>query len=700
VLGEVRALQSGAVTLVGPSGVGKTEVALHLLATSEGEDHVFVDLTHAIDVDDVLATIAATLDVRARLRTVVPLREAISARRGLLVLDRCERAGDAVAEALNALALEVPVLCTSTRSLGYRGERAVNVDPLEDEAQALFLARSPMLRDPTTRERGLIDELIVLASGLPLAIELIASWEDAPLQLVRELDPRVERDRPLQSVAAWSIDRLDSVTRFALAQAAVIEGPFDSETFAAVVELPRDVAALDVLSTLASVALVSRAPREGARFVIAPVIRHLAIETLGDAERLRALRRHATFFASVKNDVVERSRERADWIAAHELSLVDDELPSALSIELAEALMPALLRHGPLERALGTAEATLARAPSAMLQVLSARARSALGLPIDVALTPSSPALALAIGELCLEQADHHAAASMLRDAARDPALAHDANRLLAQALVDEPAEALRAIERANTGGPTLAHRAAIRLDLGDTAGARADAMEALTVLAHGNDVRASALAMLTLADAQEADAIAADDTIASARVLARRAGDLELLGRANALDASRALRRGELATARALLENVEGPLGEAMRGCLDALRACRSYEPPATPSIARLVRRARPSYSIARDGSRAVLPTGPLVLDKRPVLRKLLQAFVSKRVESPGAPLAVADLFAAGWPGERVPGNVQGDRVHASLQALRDLGLRGYIVTLSGGWALDPDRAFDVLAT
>jgi hypothetical protein len=209
-----------------------------------------------------------------------------------------------------------------------------------------------------------------------------------------------------------------------------------------------------------------------------------------------------------------------------------------------------------------------------------------------------------------------------------------------------------------------------------------------------------SALAMLTLADAQEADAIAADDTIASARVLARRAGDLELLGRANALDASRALRRGELATARALLENVEGPLGEAMRGCLDALRACRSYEPPATPSIARLVRRARPSYSIARDGSRAVLPTGPLVLDKRPVLRKLLQAFVSKRVESPGAPLAVADLFAAGWPGERVPGNVQGDRVHASLQALRDLGLRGYIVTLSGGWALDPDRAFDVLAT
>lgn len=692
-LAEIRSAEQP-LTLVGPSGVGKTELALHLLATAEGDDHVFVDLTHATDVDEVLSAIAATLDVRARNGTV-GLREAVSARSGLVVLDRCERAGAAVAEVLNAL--EIKAICTSTAALGSRGERTIAIEPLDCDGLPLFLARSPMLRDPTTRERAVIDELLTLSAGLPLAIEMIASWDEDPLRLVRELEPRTERDRPLQSIAAWSIDRLDPITRFALAQAAVIEGAFASETFEAIVELPRDVAPLDLLSTLASVSLISRAPRADARFVIAPLVRHIALELLSDADRLRALRRHAKYFSTVTNDVVERSRERADLIAAHELALVDDELSP---VPLAEALMPALLRHGPFERALGTAEATLALAPSPLLEIFAARARSAMSLPVHVTLTltPATPELALAIGELCLEQHEHRAAAAMLRDAARDPALTHEAQRLLAEALVDDPAEALRAIEKAGHSGALLARRAAILLDLGDAARARADAMEALAYLADGRDQRASALAMITLADAQEEDAIAADDTLASARLLARRAGDVSLLARVDALEASSALRRGDLAAARALVDRIPGELGAVLRAHIEVMRACRRSDPPAAPSVARLFRRARTACSFARDGSRATLPSGPIVLDKRPVLRKLLGAFVQRRVDAPGVPLTVADLFAAGWPGERVPPSVQGDRVHASLQALRDLGFRGLIVTLAGGWALDPDRAFDVV--
>lgn len=707
-LAEIRRItqENQPLTLVGPAGVGKTELCLHVLATAEGDDHVFVDLTHAHDLDDVLATIAATLDVRAQRDMIAALRAALSARSGLLVLDRCEQAGDAVARVLTSMALEGAVLCTSTRALGYRNERTVMVDPLEREGVALFLARSPMLQDPTHRERALIDELIALSAGLPLAIEWIASIassDDAPLQLVRELDPRMDHERPLHSVAAWSIDRLDSVTRLGLAQAAVLEGPFESETFEAIVELPADVAPLDVLSTLASVALVGRAPRADARFVIAPLIRGLALELLSDSERLRAMRRHARFMAaSAPGDLVARSRERSDLLVAHELALVDDALEAHVAVTLAERITEALLRHGPLERALAIAEATVTRKPSPMLDVLAARARVALGMPSGLVkdLRATTPALALAMGELFMEQGDAGRAASLLADAARDPELAANAHGLLAEANAGNPAEALRCIDRAGSSGPILAERAAILLDLGNAAAARAEAMEALSLLADGRDLRASALAMITLADAQQEDSIVADGTLASARLLARRAGDLTLIARTDALEVAQSLARGELAPARALLPRIEGPLGVMLRTHVDALSACRPSEPPAIPSAARLVRRARSSCVIARDGSRAVLPSGPVLLEKRPILQRLLRAFVEGRVTSPGTPLTVADLFTAGWPGERVPPGVQGDRVHSSLQALRDLGLRAYIVTLTGGWALDPDCAFEVTAS
>jgi tetratricopeptide (TPR) repeat protein len=336
-----------------------------------------------------------------------------------------------------------------------------------------------------------------------------------------------------------------------------------------------------------------------------------------------------------------------------------------------------------------------------MLEVLAARARVALGMPSGLtAPTSPSPALSLAMGELCLQQRDTGRAVSFLSDAARDPALSADAHRLLAEANEHNPAEALRCLERAGASGAIVAERAAILLDLGDAAGARAAAMEALAMLADGADLRASALAMITLADAQQEDAIAAEGTLTSARLLARRAGDLALIARIDALDAAQCLSRGELATARTLVAGIEGPLGDALRAHVDALSACRPTEPPMHPSAARLVRRARGSCAIARDGSRAILPSGPVVLEKRPILQRLLRAFVERRVEAPGVPLTVGDLFTAGWPGERVPTGTQGDRVHASLQALRDLGLRSYIVTLAGGWALDPDRAFDLVSS
>ena len=81
-LADIRqGLERGAiVTLVGPHGVGKSELALHVLATREGDEHVFVDLLHARDDDDVVAAIAAALDVRVCTDALAAVREALIAR--------------------------------------------------------------------------------------------------------------------------------------------------------------------------------------------------------------------------------------------------------------------------------------------------------------------------------------------------------------------------------------------------------------------------------------------------------------------------------------------------------------------------------------------------------------------------------------------------------------------------------------------
>jgi hypothetical protein len=66
-----------------------------------------------------------------------------------------------------------------------------------------------------------------------------------------------------------------------------------------------------------------------------------------------------------------------------------------------------------------------------------------------------------------------------------------------------------------------------------------------------------------------------------------------------------------------------------------------------------------------------------------------LLGELGAARQASPGKALSVSDLFAAGWPGERVGHEAAVQRVYTSIRRLRSLGLGEMLVRRDDGYLL-----------
>ena len=78
--------------------------------------------------------------------------------------------------------------------------------------------------------------------------------------------------------------------------------------------------------------------------------------------------------------------------------------------------------------------------------------------------------------------------------------------------------------------------------------------------------------------------------------------------------------------------------------------------------------------------------------LSRRRSLRLLVERFTRLRVESPGQPLSLDELFQSGWPGERASAAAAHRRVYTAIGQLRDLGLRNMLVRRDGGYLLSPE--------
>ncbi|MGH2614155.1 MAG: ATP-binding protein, partial [Thermomicrobiales bacterium] len=275
------------LTLTGPGGVGKTRLAL-AVAEQLRDDFsggvVFVDLAPLRDPEAVISAIAAALGVRegAGRSVLQNLRDALAARRALLVLDNFEHVLEAaplVGDLLGA-APHVKIVATSRQRLQLLAEREYPVLPMavpdpgylpplaqlaELDAVRLFVARAQSLQPEFALTEGNATAVVAIChrlDGLPLAIELAAARIKIlpPHALLARLEQRLPlltggardlpaRQRTLRDAIAWSYDLLSHHERRLFLRLGVFAGGWTLEAAEAVA---RPDEGSDVLAGLAS----------------------------------------------------------------------------------------------------------------------------------------------------------------------------------------------------------------------------------------------------------------------------------------------------------------------------------------------------------------------------------------------------------------------------------------------------------------
>jgi predicted ATPase/DNA-binding CsgD family transcriptional regulator len=328
------------LSLLGSPGTGKTRLGLEAamrLADCFEEGVYFVDLSTVTDPDVVPAAIAhvlgATYTGRRQVSVADTLKRVLRSREVLLVLDNfeCVLGAGPMLEDLLLACTGVKILVTSREPLHVASEQQYEVAPLatpdlqhlpalvacsQIEAVALFVERTRALRsgwELTADNAGAVAEICVQLDGLPLAIELAASWMNvlSPQAMVPELPhalrllgtrgaPGPSRHQTLQATIDWSYDLLSDGERRLFRRLAVFENGWTLDGCSAVcVESGSDRAqALNLLGSLVDKHLVSRTEdAEGnVRFGLLQTIRTFAFERLVESGELAVSRRqHAAW---------------------------------------------------------------------------------------------------------------------------------------------------------------------------------------------------------------------------------------------------------------------------------------------------------------------------------------------------------------------------------------------------------------------
>ena len=360
------------LTLTGIGGSGKTRLAIRVAeeTVSSHPDGVwFVDLAPVTDAARVLETIAGVFGVRESadtdLRTSV--RDHLSGRRLLLILDNCEHLLAAVAgrvdEFLEAAA-GLRVLVTSREGLGVDGERLFAVRSLPappvdardpgtiaaSHAVQLFMDRAQRLApdfELTDGNAAAVADICRRLDGIPLALELAAARVKllSVEQIRSRLDDRfrlltggknaLPRQQTLQAAIQWSYDQLAADEQRLLRVLSVFVGGWTLEIATRVFEDDGDeFAVLDLLSRLVdkSLVLVTRGADGDTRYTLLETVRQYAAERLIESGAAAVVRRrHAdAFLAIAERAYAERVTKEARW--AELLDTEHDNVRAALSL--------------------------------------------------------------------------------------------------------------------------------------------------------------------------------------------------------------------------------------------------------------------------------------------------------------------------------------------------------------------------------
>ncbi len=330
------------LTILGPGGMGKTRLAL---AAADGErimqprqfldGVVFVDLAPLSASDAVAPAVAAVLGIDLAERRgdnrspVDKLLDFLRPRRLLLVLDNFEQLQEtgsvSLVPAMLAAAPGLKILVTSRLRLNLREEHlyplsgisyAAGQAPdgeagrLETAAAQLFLASARRLRpDFSLRpgEASLLASICQQTEGMPLALELAASWVDALSLddiagelgggidlLATDLADMPQRHRSIRTALDGTWRLLEPAERQVFMRLSVFRGGFTREAAAQVAG-----ASLPSLARLISKSLLEFDPSAG-RYRVHEVLRQYGHEKLVQAGTLAQIeRRHLEYYLAL-----------------------------------------------------------------------------------------------------------------------------------------------------------------------------------------------------------------------------------------------------------------------------------------------------------------------------------------------------------------------------------------------------------------
>lgn len=699
------------VTLVGPGGIGKTQlahaVARHLAPTFSG-GAVLAELGEVRDFESLVRAVAKAAAVGPLPSSAFvpeqepPCQAAVEflakrlgeGRRTLFLLDDTDfvvvGAGRVVRAAL-AAGNGACFLVTSREALGMEGERVLVVEPL---ARAAALAMFEDRVDGAAWKPEQLEALVDQLDGLPLAIELAArrSRLVSPGDLLARLgevfrllktDRRdvAARHATLSATIEWSLSRLDVDESLAFSCLGVFAGSFLVEAFEAVVGPMLSSDPLDVAQALLRKSLVATVVTKGsARLTMLSVLRAFARERfaqLDSRDREAVEAKHAEFYV-----------ERAEIEARRLYGAGAEDALDALESDL-----PNLLRIFEREKA-----QTNGRAPRVLIALR------------DVVLFRNAVDLRSRMFE----------EARVAADANGDPTLRVCIRLLHAKVMLELATagdaetlllEALTIAERAGLQGEVANIQRSLgwaRFALGMVEQALASLESAIA--AHRAEKyprgEADGLAARGLIRCLEGETELGHRDIENAyaiHVFNRDAIRLEkvrelgqMLGLPLATENETGTREERIARLSAVAkEHAAGgrKLREAVvRFQLAQLERDGEVAAPGVESSAQLASPAA-AWTFGPE-SRWVRPPEGAVLDlaRHGALRRVLDALVIRRLEAPGNASSADELLEAGWPGERVRHESGMLRVYSVIRRLRALGLGTTVVTRDDGYLLNPE--------
>jgi len=314
------------LTLLGPGGIGKTRLALQIAIEQKDqlvEGASFVDLQPVDSADFLPVAIADALELSlsGQQEPEKQVGHYLRRREMLLILDNFEHllpAGAKVLDRILAGAEDVTLLVTSREALNLREEWLYPLGGLsfpanDQETEAgdygavqLFVERARRVQPDFSLddERRAVVRICRLVEGMPLALELAASWARvldcsaiaAQIQenvafLTSSLRNLPDKHRSMKAVFEHSWSLLSKEEQDAYQRLSVFRDGFTLEAAEAVVG-----ASLQVLSALADKSLLR--PDEDGRYYLHEVLRQYAEDRLTQsaAEAARLRRRHCDYY--------------------------------------------------------------------------------------------------------------------------------------------------------------------------------------------------------------------------------------------------------------------------------------------------------------------------------------------------------------------------------------------------------------------